>query len=600
MSSEVLSRLLTGAFRVWGEVGVDEPPFLVLPLIVEPSKPRLCLDARFLNLWMKDMPFTLDKLVDVQRYVFPGSFMTKCDDKSGYDHVLISDDSQKYFGFEFGGLWFVCTTLPFGWKISPYIYHTIGLAASSFLRVQGVPCSLYIDDRLNGELLRSTGFWSVLPEHRSEEFRFNAANAALFVVLAVLVSLGYTIGIKKSVLHPTTSLEYLGFIVDSVKQCFLLPRHKILSWAVLREHILQCKSWVDVKTLQRFQGKCISFSLAVPAAKLFIREMSSSIGSTSSSGRVSLSSSLKEELLYWRFLDKWDQFLPWREEKHYSVSLSSDASGYRWGCVLHLPSGDLSFGDYWNENEKEFFISTKEMLALVNSIKALPEEVRNCRVDAYVDSKVLIGAWQGQGSKSSPQLTKVTKELFFALSAVNIDLRLHYLPSKENEADAPSRQLSRLDSKVSASAFSVLDEAFGGEFGHSFDLMALDSNVPRGRNGFPLPHFTPSPSPHSDGVNLFSQDLLSTSNMSNPYVFPPFNLIGPVLKFLYGFKIPFTIIIPEFFPRRYWHPELLAHASDKLCLCEQGDMNVILAPSKTGFRPFPCPLPLWAYRVSRF
>lgn len=31
--------------RVWGRVGVDSPPYLVLPLTVEPTKPRLCLDA---------------------------------------------------------------------------------------------------------------------------------------------------------------------------------------------------------------------------------------------------------------------------------------------------------------------------------------------------------------------------------------------------------------------------------------------------------------------------------------------------------------------------------------------------------------------------
>ena len=86
-----------------------------------------------------------------------------------------------------------------------------------------------------------------------------------------------------------------------------------------------------------------------------------------------------------------------------------------------------------------------------------------------------------------------------------------------------------------------MDQAFGGSDGHSFDLMALDSNAPMGRNGIPLPHFTPFRSPCSAGVNLFCQDLRSVSQMSNPYVFPPFGLIGP--KFLYGFKIPFTVII---------------------------------------------------------
>lgn len=52
VSEEILKRVpTTGAIRVWGKVGVDSPPYLVLPLTVEPSKPRLCLDARYLNLW---------------------------------------------------------------------------------------------------------------------------------------------------------------------------------------------------------------------------------------------------------------------------------------------------------------------------------------------------------------------------------------------------------------------------------------------------------------------------------------------------------------------------------------------------------------------
>ena len=156
ISQEILNRLMTGSFRLWGVVGVDDPPHLVLPLTVEPSKPRLCLDARFLNLWMMDKPFSLDKLADVPRYIYRSSLMTKCDDKSGYDHILLSDDSQTYFGFCFGGLWFVCRTLPFGWKISAF-NHTTGLAVSGFLRTQGIPCSLYIDDRGAAHLKWSFG-----------------------------------------------------------------------------------------------------------------------------------------------------------------------------------------------------------------------------------------------------------------------------------------------------------------------------------------------------------------------------------------------------------------------------------------------------------
>ena len=92
------------------------------------------------------------------------------------------------------------------------------------------------------------------------------------MVLSVLVQLGYTIGINKSILWPSMVVEYLGFIIDSEKQSFLIPRRKIESLASLRETILAYKSQIPLRMMQRLQGKCISLLLAVPAAKLFIRE----------------------------------------------------------------------------------------------------------------------------------------------------------------------------------------------------------------------------------------------------------------------------------------------------------------------------------------
>lgn len=49
--------------------------------------------------------------------------------------------------------------------------------------------------------------------------------------------------------------------------------------------------------------------------------------------------------------------------------------------------------------------------------------------------------------------------------------------------------------------------------------------------------------------------------MSNPYVFPPFGLVRPVLKFLYSFQISFTIVVPELCPLPYCWPELIARSS---------------------------------------
>ena len=254
--------------------------------------------------------------------------------------------------------------------------------------------------------------------------------------------------------------------------------------------------------------------------------------------------------------------VPWRQEKHLRLSLSTDASGHGWGCVVHLPSGDQTFRDLWRASDLHLNISTKEMLALVNALRAVPNHIVDCRVDVQVDSKVVIDTVEGQGSRTSPELTAATKELFKVLSTRNLQLKLYHVSSSRNEADGPSRCLSPLDSRLSPKAWQRVEDRFGGHFGHTFDLMALDSNAQCDKEGHSLPHFTPFPSPNSSGINVFCQEMSARGlRLDNPYVFPPFGLVGPVLYFLYRSGKAFTIVVPEVFPLPYWWPGLMARSS---------------------------------------
>ena len=134
ISTTILQRLTTGAISVWDKVGEIEPPHLAMPLNVEPSKPRLCNDDRFLNLWMGDKPFSLDHLSMLPCYVPPHLFQTVCDDKLGYDHIFLTESSRIFFGFEWADWFFTSNTIPFVWKLSAYIHHNTGLLASHFFR----------------------------------------------------------------------------------------------------------------------------------------------------------------------------------------------------------------------------------------------------------------------------------------------------------------------------------------------------------------------------------------------------------------------------------------------------------------------------------
>ena len=210
ISSCVIDRVRNGSLLVHGKVSSTEPPHLIMPITVEPTKPRMCHDERFLNLWIKDSPFSLDYITNLPRYVGLNHFQTTLDDKSGYDHVPLHPQSRTFFCLEWKGYYFVYRTLPFGWKASAYIYNSIGMAANCHIRLLGVPCSNYIDDKHLGQLCS-------LKQPRSQFSDFQLSEMATFIACSILLELGYFLGIKKSSLIPAIKFKYLGYFSESDK-----------------------------------------------------------------------------------------------------------------------------------------------------------------------------------------------------------------------------------------------------------------------------------------------------------------------------------------------------------------------------------------------
>ena len=140
-----------------------------------------------------------------------------------------------------------------------------------------------------------------------------------------------------------------------------------------------------------------------------------------------------------------------------------------------------------------------------------------------------------------------------------------YIPTSENEADAPSCQLTSMDCKLHPDVWERVQRDFGGPQGHTCDLMALDSNAMTDQDGALLPHFTPYPSPQSCGVNIFAQDLSSGAPfLTHPYVFPPLTLVSPVLRFLKVHQRPCTFVLLDVYPKKYWWP-LIQSCASKSC-----------------------------------
>jgi hypothetical protein len=236
------------------------------------------------------------------------------------------------------------------------VYHSTGLVATSYIRTLNVPCSQYIDDRHNGQLVcPSSGTWS----------DFERAEAAAYIVTSVLTILGYSIILTKSSLIPSQCVRFSGYLSNSLLMAFVLPDDKKQKFRILREVILSQEE-VGLQMLQRFAGKTTCFSIAVPAARLYTRVIYRAIGShqTRLGGSIPVTGELRDQIAFWRFLDTWEGHLPWFDKRHYVLKFFADASNSGWGGVLCPLGGEHStLRDYWEPTHQPKPMVVKEALA---------------------------------------------------------------------------------------------------------------------------------------------------------------------------------------------------------------------------------------------
>ena len=575
-------RIMNGSLEVIGkinEIPQLDIPRCIMPLTLETSKLRLCHDERYLNLFIKDMGFKLDTLKDVPRLVGKGDLLVNTDEKSGYDHVSLSKNSHRYFGVAFAGWILTYSTLPFGFKAACYIYQRIGLVLSVYLRNFGIPVLQYIDDRLFNLSLGT-------PE--------SGQDRKLSAILCLLTKLGYTLSIHKSILTPTDRLIFLGFWVDTSKQAFELPREKRDSFRGLRELALSSKT-IDLLMLQKLAGKCSSMAICVPGALFYIREINRAISHAQKSTKsIPLKGALRTEIEYWRFLDTWHGQALWRKETHSQLSIATDASLYKWaGKILNgLGLEDLEVHDYFGHGDSSP-IHVKEALAVLKTVEALGSKIQDSRLDVLSDNQALVETWKGQGSRSS-ELNNVLKLIFQQTLKLNLDLRIRYIPTDENPADAPSRRLSRQDATLSAQNWEKVQAKFGP---HTCDLMSLDSNSMSDGAGA-LKHYTPYPTPNSSGVDVFAQ---AVELEENPYVFPPFSMVSPLLNFFRERHLhACTVVLPREHIRPLWWPLVNLWATDFIELGLKGETGKVKYPSKQGWilDDWGLPCDLVAFRMS--
>ena len=237
--------------------------------------------------------------------------------------------------------------------------------------------------------------------------------------------------------------------------------------------------------------------------------------------------------------------MPWRSESHITVTLFCDASKRAWGGVLLTDGGRIEARDYWRDETGS--INLLEAKALLCALDAFKSRIRNSRVDVHTDSRVLLGSWQNESGNNS-EINDVNKAILRCSQDFNFLISMHYVPSAENPADLPSRRFSDLDCTLSEEAWSRVQRCSVRIPLISCHLTATAAVIGLVIVCRILRHATPQSRP-------VSTCLHNSCLPGETFLFsPPLILIGPLLRFFIDshYQCPFTIIVPDIQPRRYW------------------------------------------------
>ena len=392
-------------------------------------------------------------------------------------------------------------------------------------------------------------------------------------------------------------MVHLGFGIDSSTSSYFITDKYRRRFQACRSELL-ARGTASRRDLQKWLGKCCHLRLVFPAQALFTYECRSllKVFDEDDDERRPLPQEALEEIQFWTFVDSFTDPIPFLLQQHISFSIYTDASGFGWGAHLQLPSGPSSLRDYWSSGLFDLDICCKEALAVLFGLQSIEEQLFCRQVDAYVDNEGLVLAWGGLKSRTK-ELTGVLQQLFLFCLDSRVSLKMIWIPTDANPADAPSRELDRGDSMLAPALRRQLWRVYGP---FTFDLMALPSNVMEDAAGRPLPFFSRYPTPSSSGVNVFAQRPPS----GLLYVFPVFGLIPGLVRLFVewsglGRDVGVVIVLPSF-PEEppMWIKLLEPYIQDELVLSAPNSTSVLLYPSTKGYQHNLLPLPygLTAYR----
>ena len=461
---------------------------------------RMILNLKHFNVFVRHIHFKMESPQDVICLIHPGVWMGSVDLKDAYYSVRVHHLYKKFFTFYWHGRFYEYNRMPNGYAQAPLLFTKILKQPFAALRRRGLLSVVYLDDSyLQGD-------------------SYSRCLENIPATTSLLTDLGFQINDEKSLLTPTQTIRFLGFILDSVKMIIpLTAERKIRIVAICRR--LQETEFLELREVASAIGSFVAALPGVSHGALHYRALERAKNASlafhkgSFNKKMSLPPDALADVLWWES-NVVESFSPLRLSPVYTT-FHSDASLEGWGGT----DGVTHIGGRWTEAEMHRHINALELHAANLTLQALGASHTNVHIRLMLDNTTATVCINKMGGTHSVVCNDLAQNIWQWATSRSIWLSAAYVPGSENHvADFKSRNFEdNTEWSLSPILFQKLSQRF---YIPRVDLFASRMN-------HQVATFVSwKPEPEAWVVDAFSinwRDIMF-------YAFPPFSVLDRVLS----------------------------------------------------------------------
>lgn len=506
------------------------------------GKTRFILNLKGLNKFINTQHFKLEDIRTALKLISKDCYVATLDLKDAYFLIKVHPNSRKYLRFFFNDKLYEFNVVPFGLCTSPFIFTKLMKPVVKLLRACGYLSSVYLDDFF------LTGY------------TYQECLQNIEITRKLLESLGFIINYEKSILIPSQSCKYLGYVVDTHKWQLSLPAEKR---ARIKDELVKIKKLKRCKIRQFAQliGLLVSACPAIEYGLLYTKELErckflNLKDNDNYDKYMSLPSNLLPDINWW--LGAIDHSVHRIRDDNFILEIYSDASTTGWGAAC----GEQTASGQWSHTEKLLHINQLELIAAFFALKIFAKDYSNCQILLRIDNTTAVSYINRMGGVQYPHLTRVTKDIWQWCESRKILVVASYIKSQDNStADRESRRTHPdVEWELSHSGFEkILKHLLTPEI----DLFA--NRINKKCDIFVSWHRDPE----AFAIDAFTLDW------SNHlfYAFPPVAVILKCLRKIISDKAQGIMVIPRW-PSQPWYPLFMRLLSSDLVELNSEDVFI--------------------------